>query len=115
MIRGFLQRCPNCGKGHLFRSYLKQVDACADCGEAFADIRADDGPAWLTVMVTGHVVVALMMSVESLLTMPLWASIATFSAISGAMVLGLLQRAKGIFIGLIWHTKASEAISAPAN
>jgi uncharacterized protein (DUF983 family) len=31
------------------------------------------------------------------------------------MVLGLLQRAKGIFIGLIWHTKASEAISAPAN
>ncbi|MBS0275303.1 MAG: DUF983 domain-containing protein [Proteobacteria bacterium] len=115
MIRGFLQRCPSCGKGRLFRSYLKQVDACADCGEAFADIRADDGPAWLTVMVTGHVVVALMMMVESLLTMPLWASIAAFSAISGAMVLGLLQRAKGIFIGLIWHTKASEAISAPAN
>jgi uncharacterized protein (DUF983 family) len=111
MIRGFFQRCPNCGKGHLFRSYLKQVDACAECGEAFGHIRADDGPAWLTVMVTGHVVVALMMSVEALLTMPLWASIATFCAISGAMVLGLLQRAKGIFIGLIWQTKASEAIS----
>jgi uncharacterized protein (DUF983 family) len=31
------------------------------------------------------------------------------------MVLGLLQRAKGIFIGLIWQTKASEAISVPAN
>ncbi|HEY4126291.1 MAG TPA: DUF983 domain-containing protein [Rhizomicrobium sp.] len=115
MIRGFLQRCPSCGKGHLFHAYLKQVDACADCGEAFSEIRADDGPAWLTVMVTGHVIVALMMSVESFLTMPLWASIAAFSALSGAMVLGLLQRAKGLFIGLIWQTKASEAISAPAN
>jgi uncharacterized protein (DUF983 family) len=115
MIRGFLQRCPSCGKGHLFRAYLKQVDACADCGEAFREIRADDGPAWLTVMVTGHVIVALMMSVESLLTMPIWASITAFSALSGVMVLGLLQRAKGIFIGLIWQTKASEAVSAPAN
>jgi uncharacterized protein (DUF983 family) len=112
MIRGFLQRCPNCGRGHLFRSYLKQVDACSDCGEAFGHIRADDGPAWLTVMVTGHVIVALMMSVEALLTMPLWASISAFSALSVAMVLGLLQRAKGIFIGLIWQTKASEAVSA---
>jgi len=111
MIRGFFQRCPNCGKGHLFRAYLKQIDNCAECGEAFGHIRADDGPAWLTVMVTGHVVVAVMMSVEALLTMPLWASISTFCALSAAMVLGLLQRAKGIFIGLIWQTKASEAVS----
>jgi uncharacterized protein (DUF983 family) len=110
MIRGFFERCPNCGKGHLFRSYLKQVDACADCGEAYGHIRADDGPAWLTVMVTGHVVVALMMSVEALLTMPLWASISTFCVLSAGMVLGLLQRAKGIFIGLIWQMKASEAV-----
>jgi uncharacterized protein (DUF983 family) len=114
MIRGFLQRCPHCGKGHLFRAYLKQVDACSACGEAFGHIRADDGPAWLTVMVTGHVIVALMMSVEALLTMPLWISVSLFSTLSGAMVLGLLQRAKGIFIGLIWQTKASEAISTAA-
>jgi uncharacterized protein (DUF983 family) len=111
MIRGFLQRCPNCGKGHLFRAYLKQVENCSECGEGFGHVRADDGPAWLTVMVTGHVVVAVMMAVESLLTMPLWASITAFCALAGAMVLGLLQRAKGIFIGLIWQMKAAEAIS----
>lgn len=112
MIRGFFQRCPHCGKGDLFRAYLKQVDHCASCGEAFAHIRADDGPAWLTVMVTGHVVVAVMMSVESFLILPLWASIAAFCTLAGAMVLGLLQRAKGIFIGLIWQMKAAEAVSA---
>lgn len=115
MIRGFLQCCPNCGKGHLFRSYLKQVDACAECGEAFGHIRADDGPAWLTVMITGHIVVALMLTANAVLFMPLWVSVTAFSALSGAMVLGLLQRAKGIFIGLIWQMKASEAISTPSE
>ena len=60
------------------------------------------------------VIVALMMSVEALLTMPLWISVFLFSTLSGAMVLGLLQRAKGIFIGLIWQTQASEAISTAA-
>lgn len=115
MIRGFLQRCPNCGKGHLFRAYLKQVDSCADCGEPFGHIRADDGPAWLTVMVTGHVVVALMLTANAVLFLPLWVSVSAFSALSGALVLGLLQRAKGIFIGLIWQMKASEAISTPAK
>jgi uncharacterized protein (DUF983 family) len=114
MLRGLKGRCPACGEGKLFRTYLKQVESCAACGEAFGHIRADDGPAWLTVMVTGHVIVALMMSVEALLTMPLWISVSLFSTLSGAMVLGLLQRAKGIFIGLIWQTQASEAISTAA-
>ena len=113
-IRGFLQRCPACGKGHLFRAYLKQVDACSDCGEAVGHIRADDGPAWLTVMVVGHIVVALMMLANVVLFMPLWISLTGFVALSGAMVLGLLQRAKGIFIGMIWSMNAAEAISTPA-
>ncbi len=33
--RGILGRCPCCGKGRLFQRFLKQVDNCADCGEAF--------------------------------------------------------------------------------
>ena len=113
-IRGALQRCPSCGEGQLFRAYLKQVDSCAHCGEAFGHIRADDGPAWLTVMVTGHVVVALMMTANAVLFMPLWLSISGFVALSAAMVLGLLQRAKGIFIGMIWSMNAAEAVSTSA-
>ena len=110
LVRGFLERCPACGHGRLFRAYLKQVDNCAHCGEAFGQIRADDGPAWLTVMVVGHIVVALMLTANAILMMPLWESLAGFIALAGAMVLGLLQRAKGIFIGLIWSTSASQAI-----
>ena len=31
--RGFSCRCPNCGKGHLYQSYLKLVDRCEVCGD----------------------------------------------------------------------------------
>jgi hypothetical protein len=34
MLRGFAQRCPACGAGRLFHSYLKVRDGCPSCGEA---------------------------------------------------------------------------------
>ena len=51
--RGLRQCCPACGRGKLFRTYLKQVDTCEVCGAPLGDIRADDGPAWLTVLTLG--------------------------------------------------------------
>ena len=35
MARGLLGRCPNCGKGRLFASYLTTVKQCEHCGEAY--------------------------------------------------------------------------------
>jgi uncharacterized protein (DUF983 family) len=116
-VRGLMQRCPNCGKGDLFRAYLKQVDSCTECGERLSEIRADDGPAWATVMVAGHIVVALLLIVESAIVLPIWLSIGGFIALSLVLVLALLQRAKGAFIGMIWSMGATGAdlkIAAPA-
>ncbi len=107
--RGVMGRCPNCGKGHLFRSYLKQVDACACCHEAFAHIRADDGPPWLTILVVGHIVVALALIVESNANWPAWLSVASFSTLAVVLALLLLPRAKGIFIGAIWASRLVKA------
>ncbi len=33
--RGFLGRCPHCGEGKLFKSFVKPVDNCLACGEEF--------------------------------------------------------------------------------
>lgn len=35
LIRGLLLRCPNCGKGKLFRSFFKMYEKCAVCGWRF--------------------------------------------------------------------------------
>ncbi len=49
--RALCGRCPQCGMGKLYKSYLKQVDACSACGEELGSIRADDGPAWVTILI----------------------------------------------------------------
>lgn len=109
--RGILGRCPNCGKGHLFKSYLKQADRCASCREDYSGIRADDGPAWLTILIVGHVIVGLVLTVESQANWPAWWSMTFFPLLAAAMALLLLPVAKGVFFGAIWATKAAESKS----
>ncbi|WP_274608695.1 DUF983 domain-containing protein [Mesorhizobium sp. 113-1-2] len=46
-------RCPNCGQGKLYRTYQKQVERCAVCGERFGDIESDDAAPWFTVLIAG--------------------------------------------------------------
>lgn len=100
--RGLCERCPQCGIGKLFISYLKPVQACASCAEDFSTIRADDGPAWLTMIVTGHVIVptAIYLAMHDLMGQGMALFLLAVSTIS--LVLVLLPRAKGVFIGMIW-------------
>jgi uncharacterized protein (DUF983 family) len=41
------------GRGKIFRSYLYQMQSCPSCREHFGKIHADDGPAWLTIIIVG--------------------------------------------------------------
>ena len=106
--RGALGRCPNCGRGRLFRAYLKPVERCAECSEPFGHIRADDGPPWLTVLIVGHVVVAAALIVEANAMWPLWWSMLFFASLAFALVLAVLPRAKGVFIGAIWASRLAK-------
>ncbi len=53
--KGFRCKCPNCGAGPLLKSYLKVRDTCAVCREDLSQHRADDGPAYLTILIVGHI------------------------------------------------------------
>ncbi|MDZ4136398.1 MAG: DUF983 domain-containing protein, partial [Paracoccaceae bacterium] len=61
LMRGWRLRCPNCGSGPLLRGYLKVRDTCPVCGEALHHQRADDGPAYLTILVVGHVMAPMLL------------------------------------------------------
>jgi uncharacterized protein (DUF983 family) len=102
--RGMALRCPNCGKGNLFARYLKQVNACASCGEDFSHIRADDGPAWLTILIVGHILAPILLAVIPSSTWPDWVSMTVWPAFALVLTLAILPRAKGFFIGMIWRT-----------
>ena len=107
--RGILGRCPACGEGKLFRAYLKQVDNCASCGEAFGHIRADDAGPWLTIILVGHIFIPLMLIGVAASTMPTWASALLWSVVFVGLALAILPRSKGLFIAILWLTGAGEA------
>ena len=63
--RGFVGKCPCCGRGRLFERFLQVARECDVCGEPFHHHRADDLPAYLVLLFVGHLVVALLLAVDS--------------------------------------------------
>ena len=101
--RGFFGRCPRCGDGAIFRAYLKVNDRCPACGEALHHQRADDAPPYVTMLVVGHVLIALYLAAEDYgPALPALAQVALFCAVGIALSLLLLPRVKGALIGLQW-------------
>jgi uncharacterized protein (DUF983 family) len=102
MRQGFFGRCPSCGRGHLFRAFLKVADACDVCGEEMHHHRADDAPAYFVVLITGHIVAALALETEILFSPPYWVHMALWLPLTLILALGLLQPFKGAIVGLQW-------------
>ena len=104
---GFRKVCPQCGEGPLLEGYLKPLPNCSICNEDFSHISADDGPAWLTLLIVGHAVVPLMLVFGRSNYVPLWLAVLILSVVTLIGVYLVLPRAKGIFIALIWLTGAT--------
>lgn len=102
MMRGFMCRCPKCGRGKLFSAFLKVADACPTCGEAFYHHRADDAPPYMTIMVVGHIVVPLLVLVEEIWRPEVWLHLVIFLPLTLLLSLALLPPIKGALVGLQW-------------
>jgi len=103
LLLGFRGLCPCCGKGRIFRAFLKVADRCERCGEEFFHHRADDLPAYLVIVIVGHIVVALLLLLEATQALGLWAEVALFVPVTFAFALALLQPVKGAVVALQWH------------
>jgi uncharacterized protein (DUF983 family) len=104
--RSLFGRCPNCGRTPLFKSYLNQIQSCSNCGAEFGRIRADDAAPWLTIIVVGHVFLPLIFFVNLGAAMPFWAGVWVWAALFSGLSLVVLPRAKGVFIAILWETRA---------
>jgi uncharacterized protein (DUF983 family) len=100
--RGLACRCPNCGNGRMFRAYLKVADRCPVCGEELFHHRADDFPAYLVILIVGHIVVAFALAVETAFHPPYWVHLALLGPLILGLTLGLLQPVKGAIVAIQW-------------
>jgi uncharacterized protein (DUF983 family) len=105
ILRGLKLRCPKCGEGALYRSFLKPTEACPHCGESFAHIRTDDIAPWLTILVVGHIVVPLALWSEQSFSPPLWLSMTVWPLLSAIGMIAFLPRAKGAVLGMMWSKR----------
>ena len=100
--RGFRGRCPRCGEGKLFRAFLKTADNCSVCGQDFTPHRADDLPAYLVIIIVGHIVVPLALAIETNYSPPIALQLAIYLPLTFIASLVLLQPVKGAVVGVQW-------------
>jgi uncharacterized protein (DUF983 family) len=112
MLRGFLGRCPNCGKGAMFWRYLKVNPHCPACGHDLAQYPSDDGPAYFTILITGHLVVVPLLLFPVIWQAPLIVAIPGTLIPLCAFTLAFLPRVKGAVIGLHYGLKIRRADAA---
>ena len=100
--RGMRGRCPRCGEGSLFRAFLRPRDACACCAVDWTPQRADDFPAYVSILITGHIVTPLVMWLVLGTELGTGAITAIVVPLTMVVMLGTLQPAKGAIIAMQW-------------
>ena len=106
--RGLRHRCPACGKGSLFGRYLKVEPRCAACGHETARYPADDGPAYLTILLIGHLIVAPLLFFPIVWETSPLVSLPIILGSLAVVTLLTLPRIKGGWIGLMYALQVTD-------
>jgi len=101
LLNGLKGNCPACGKGRIFKSFLRVVDACPECSAPLGAVRADDVPPYFTILIVGHLIVPAMLWLERAQTPPLWVHTAIWVPLTILLSLALIQPVKGAVVGLM--------------
>ena len=99
---GLKCRCPQCGEGRLFRSYLKVADSCERCGTELHHHRADDAPPYIVITIVGHIAVGALLHFELTHALHPMTYLWIMIPLIVAMSLALLPITKGAIVGLQW-------------
>ncbi|AOF95852.1 DUF983 domain-containing protein [Sphingobium sp. SA2] len=95
-------RCPACGEGRLFAHFLKPVPACAQCGQRWDLHQADDFPSYIVILLLGHILVPLMIEVNSAFAIPLGWQAAIWPTLAFLLAVAMIQPVKGGVIAFQW-------------
>ena len=103
--RGVRGRCPRCGRGRLFCAFLKVDDHCSVCRLDFTGHRADDLPAYLVIVIVGHVLVPVILWIEVDYAPSLAFQLGVYLPITALASIALLQPVKGAVVALQWSLR----------
>lgn len=103
--RALRGQCPSCGEAPLFSRFLKPVKSCDHCGQNWEGHQADDFPAYLVILLLGHIIVPVLIEVNMIFNVPLWAQMLFWPALTAVLALLMIQPAKGAVIAFQWSRR----------
>ena len=96
--RGFSKKCPSCGNSPIFIKYIKTQKICKKCGLKFSDYKSDDGPAYCTIFIVGHILLPLILLTEKTFSPEIIFQLIFWPLLTILLSLWLLPKIKGAFI-----------------
>jgi uncharacterized protein (DUF983 family) len=102
LLNGWRRRCPRCGKGPLLKGYLKVRPACSVCRQELHHARADDGPAYLAILIVGHIMAPMLHIVFTTWRPEPLVLFSIFAVGCVGLALYLLPRLKGVIVAFQW-------------
>lgn len=102
MLRGSANRCPRCAEAKLFRRFLKPHVQCSHCSQDWTPQRTDDFPAYVSILLTGHILAPLIIWMVQHLELSPGALAAIIMPLAVILLIALLQPAKGAIIAVQW-------------
>lgn len=106
--RGLAHHCPACGKGRLYGRYLKVQPHCSSCEHPLQRYPADDGPAYLTILLIGHLIIAPLLIFPIVWESPAYISLPILLTCLTVVTLSALPRIKGGWIGLMYSLQVTD-------
>ncbi|MGF1543025.1 MAG: DUF983 domain-containing protein [Parvularculaceae bacterium] len=107
-MAGLRGRCPRCGEGALYQTFLGLREACPVCGLDYSRADAGDGPAVFVMSFVGFVTVVAAFIARFTFGASIGASFAISGGLAVALTLALLRPLKATLIALQHHHKAEE-------
>jgi len=105
---GLAGKCPRCGGGRLYKSYLGLADSCAVCGLDYSTADSGDGPPVFVMFIVGFLSVALAFVARFAWGVPTGVAFAISAGFAIVSILALLPPLKATMIALQYRNKAEE-------
>jgi uncharacterized protein (DUF983 family) len=105
---GLACKCPRCGQGRLYSTFLGLASSCEACGLDYSKADSGDGPAVFIIFIVGFIAVALAFLARFSWGLSIALSLLISIGVSVAAILALLRPLKATMIAIQFQRKAEE-------
>lgn len=106
---GWKGECPRCGKGHMFKGWLKVADTCEACGLDYRFASPDDGPAFFSLFFIAFPLLFFVIWLQVRFDPPFWVHLLTSFPLVGVGCALSLRPIKGWLVASQYINRATEA------